>query len=310
MSRAIAALTTSEPQASHLVGVGLRHLHYQDALHGTSAIDFVEIHAENFFSHGGITQTVLGEIQEQYPISLHATSMGLGSAAPIKTSYLTQLKKLVEQINPALVSDHACFTWSYQKGVDVHAGDLLPLEFTPASLAVLSENIDRVQQILGRQILVENISSYISLQQDGMSETEFLVTLAERTQCGLLVDLNNILVNASNKINGDFSSNASTTPMAIARQWLDDIPQHLVKELHLAGYTPVSPPEIIIDDHSQPVSEQCWELYQHAIERYGPVHSLIEWDNALPPWQTLLDQAAKARAIINKVTRTQRGIIA
>lgn len=275
------------------IGVGLRHPHYKEALLGTSSIDFVEIHAENFFAEGGMLPELLSDIALQYPISLHSTSMGLGSAVGINGDYLQRLKQLSQQINPILISDHACFTWSNINGKSVHAGDLLPLEFTQQSLQVMVDNVNQVQQLLGRQILVENLSAYVEFNFSDMSETEFLSQLVDKTGCGLLVDLNNLLVNARN-----FSDQK---PLTVARQWLREIPSGAVGEIHLAGFTKVKEGELIIDDHSQPVSPECWLLYRDAIALFGAVTTLIEWDNNLPSWSTLLDQAVKARSISTEV---------
>lgn len=275
------------------VGVGLRHAHYRDALSGASAIDFVEVHAENFFAQGGATVSLLEEVSERYSVSLHSTSLGLGSAQGINTNYLNKLAGLIERVNPALISDHACFTWSELDGQTVHAGDLLPLEYSPQSLQLLADNVDRVQQRLGRQILVENVSAYVEFTDTAMSETEFLVGLADRTQCGLLVDLNNVLVNAHNFSEQD--------PLQVAKQWVDAIPTQHIGELHLAGYSPAQTHGLIIDDHSQAVSDACWALYEHTIKRTGPIHTLIEWDNDLPSWPILIAEALKARCIIDNL---------
>ncbi len=281
--------STRDEQGDVWIGVGLRYPHYREALEGTSAIDFVELHAENFFASGGLTRSLLQEVSKVYEISLHSTSLGLGSALGINGVYLEKLKALVSEVEPVLVSDHASFAWSTYAGKPVHAGDLLPLEFTEQSLEVMAANVDRVQQRLGRRLLVENLSAYIDLGQPQMSETEFLSRLVDRSQCGLLIDLNNILVNTHNFGNAD--------SLSLAKKWLREVPVTAVGELHLAGYTKVPPGELIIDDHSRAVSEECWELYRFAMGHFGPVTSLIEWDNELPDWQVLLDQAEKARTI-------------
>lgn len=283
----------SDERGLSKIGVGLRHPHYKEALLGTSSIDFVEIHAENFFAEGGMLPELLSDIALQYPISLHSTSMGLGSAVGINGDYLQRLKQLSQQINPILISDHACFTWSNINGKSVHAGDLLPLEFTQQSLQVMVDNVNQVQQLLGRQILVENLSAYVEFNFSDMRETEFLAELVDKTGCGLLVDLNNLLVNARN-----FSDQK---PLSVARKWLREIPSDAVGEIHLAGFTKVKEGELIIDDHSQPVSPECWLLYRDAVALFGAVTTLIEWDNNLPSWSTLLDQAAKARSISTEV---------
>lgn len=290
---------TSSGNEQHLgkVGVGLRHPHFREALEETPKIDFVEVHAENFFSQGGLSQAMLAEVRDRYEISLHSTSMGLGSAQGVNAVYLEKLASLIGQIEPVLVSDHACFAWSKLGEHNVHAGDLLPLEFSRRSLHVLADNVDRVQQQIGRRILVENLSSYVDFGNSDMRETEFLTALVERSQCGLLVDLNNLLVNANNFGRSD--------PLALAKNWLDAIPAAAVGEFHLAGYTPVAKDELIIDDHSREVSSSCWELYGYALDRFGAVTTLVEWDNDLPEWQTLLAEAEKARAMMGQIFLTQ-----
>lgn len=289
MSCEHAAQTVDESNLS-FVGVGLRHQHYREALLGTSSIDFVEIHAENFFSDGGVVQEILTDVAKLYPISLHSTSMGLGSAQGINTDYLKKLQRLIERIKPVSISDHACFAWSHFKGNPIHSGDLLPIEFSKQSLQMLSDNVDRVQQLLGRRILVENLSAYVELDHREMSETEFLSGLVERTNCGLLVDLNNLLVNAHNFSDQD--------PVEHAQAWIKQIPLQSVGEIHLAGYTPAAADSLIVDDHSQPVSDECWTLYDWMLKTVGPVPTLVEWDNELPTWDVLLDQARQAHAVM------------
>lgn len=277
-------------RAQGWVGVGLRHPHYHDAIAGSDAVDFLEIHAENFFAEGGMLSLVLEEVSSQYAISLHSTSMGLGSATGVNKAYLQRLANLAMRINPLLISDHASFAWSQYQGKNVHAGDLLPIEFSNIGLHVMASNVDRAQQILGCQILVENLSAYIDLGPGEFRETEFLTELSHRTGCGLLLDLNNLLVNAHN-----FSDEPA---LLVCKRWLDQIPPQLVGEIHLAGYTPASDGTLIIDDHSQAVSEECWALYRYAIQRFGPITTLVEWDNDLPQWHELLQQAQFAKQII------------
>lgn len=290
----------SDEIRSSMVGVGLRHPHYKDALLQTSSIDFVELHAENFFAEGGILPVLLDDISHQHPVSLHSTSMGLGSAMGINREYLQRLRRLSQQINPILISDHACYTWSHFNGKAVHAGDLLPIEFSSTSLKVMAENIDQVQQYLGRRILVENLSAYIEFNHSSMREAEFLTELVNLTGCGLLVDLNNLLVNAHN-----FSQEGA---LETATQWIEQVPYEAIGEIHLAGYTPTAPGALIVDDHSHPVSEECWELYNLTLQRIGPVTTLIEWDNNLPSWRELLAQADHARGIMSPYTLPDKAL--
>ena len=289
---------------SNYIGVGLRHAHYQDALAGTSSIDFIEVHAENFFAAGGLAPKILEDISDIYPISLHATSMGLGSATAINSDYLTRLENLVRHIDPWLISDHACFTWSqcdWRNGnsTDIHAGDLLPVEFNEQGLAVLADNVNRVQQQMGRPLLIENISSYLTQTNDTMSETDFLLKLVEKTQCGLLIDLNNILVNAQNF--------GTDTPLSEAKRWLQQLPAHVIGEFHLAGCTPAKQGSLLVDDHAEAVSDDCWSLYEYAVTKFGPKPTLIEWDNNLPEWDVLLEQASKARQIVHSYNESKKG---
>lgn len=275
------------------IGVGLRHKHYQEALASSAPIDFIEVHSENFFAEGGATISYLELIREKYDVSLHSTALGLASAKAIPETFLKRLQHLVSLINPMLVSDHASYAWGSWMSKPVHMGDLLPISFNENTLKVLVENINFVQQKLQRQILVENLSSYISFEDDEMSEAEFLVEVSNRTGCGLLLDLNNILVSAHN-------TNADNA-LVYAKHWLENIPVGAVKEIHLAGYSKVSEGELIIDDHSQPISSDCWQVYEDAIKRFGNIPTLIEWDNDLPSWLTLTAEAEHARKLATKV---------
>ena len=275
------------------VGVGLRHQHIAEALNTPAAIDFVEVHSENFFAKGGALHHLIQDIAETYPVSLHSTAMGLGSAIGIPDSYLHQLNHLANVVNPFMMSDHAAFAWGEVSGLPVHGGDLLPLVYNQQNLMVMIQHVDQIQQKLGRQILVENLSAYLDLPNSTMSEQEFLIELRNVTGCGLLIDLNNILVNAYN--------DGATDILKTGREWLDIIPRDSVGEIHLAGFTTPSDQALAIDDHSQPVSHLGWGLYIHAIRRFGPVPTLIEWDNQLPNWSVLVDQAIQARSLAQEV---------
>lgn len=282
-------MTTSNRSTAAKVGVGLRHPHYEAALADAADIDFVEVHAENFYVDGGANLAVLERARELYDISLHCTALGLGSAVGLSASAIARLAALVERFDPILVSDHLCFCWVTSNGRRVHAGDLLPVQRSRASLAVLADNIDRVQQAIGRPLLVENISTYIDQAQQDYGETEFLYRLVERSGCRLLVDINNLLVNAHNL--------GEALPGDYAMRWLDQIPAAAVAEIHLAGYTPVPRGEIAVDDHGAPVSALAWQVYEYALRRLGPVPTLIEWDTALPGWTDMQAEAMRARSI-------------
>lgn len=276
------------------IGIGLRHSHIEIALSSLAPIDFVEIHAENYFAKGGALHQILEDIADSYPISIHATAMGLASATAAPKHYLDQLIRLHERVNPILFSDHAAFGWGLLQGKTIHAGDLLPPVYNSENLAIMVQRVDHIQQLLGRQILVENLSSYLSYPINTMSEPEFLVALHQTTGCGLLVDINNILVNAFNDAVPDI--------LAAGMQWLQQIPEQSVGEIHLAGFSHPFPGQLAVDDHAQPVSEDGWALYRQAVKRFGPVPTLIEWDNQLPAWDTLIQEANKARHIIHEIT--------
>jgi len=275
------------------IGVGLRHAHFADALSSSATIDFVEVHSENFFAEGGALKQILLDVARRYPVSLHSIAMGLGSATAIPSPYLKKLKQLTELVNPFLVSDHAAFAWGNVNELPVHGGDLLPPVYNSLNLCLMVENVDRIQQLLGRKILVENLSAYLSMPGATLTEPEFLSQLTEQTECGLLLDLNNILVNAFNQ--------QETNSLQYATRWLEAIPPETVGEIHLAGFTQVTQGDIAIDDHARPVSQLGWQLYEIALQRFGNIPTLIEWDNDLPSWQVLVAEANKAREIAKKV---------
>ncbi len=274
--------------ASHpLVGVGLRAPHFEALLASPQSVDFVEVHAENHFAEGGLSRALLERVAGVLPLSLHGTGAGLASKVPIPMAHLRRLRALVEWAQPTWVSDHVAQTWFVHHGQLRHAGDLLPVAFERAALRHLVDNTCRVQDHLGRQILIENLAQYVVFAQSDMTELEFLVRACEQSGCGLLVDLNNLHVNALNAGEGDAE--------ASVRRWLDACPAHLVKELHLAGSTP-NPGGLVIDDHAQPVSEPVWALHRHACQRFPQAVTLIEWDEQLPPWSRLVQEADRARA--------------
>lgn len=275
----------------HAVGVGLRSAHFQEALSRRADIDFVEVHAENYFAEGGASIAVLQEAASLYPISLHGTGGGLASKMPIPHAHLPKLRHLIEITGAALVSDHVSQTWFMQDGAVRHAGDLLPIAFNDASLGHLVSNVARVQDFLGRQILIENISQYLRFAQSDMPELDFLVKACERTGCALLVDINNLYVNALNA--------GEAQPESAVAHWLQQCPPYLVKELHLAGSTePAS--GLVIDDHARPVSAPVWRLYEQAMASFPRAATLIEWDEQLPTWGRLVEEAQHARRLINQ----------
>lgn len=287
---------SSAPEAFAPVGIGWRHAHYGEVLEQRPALDFLEVHSENFFADGGASLAVLSQARSHYPISLHGVGLGLGSACGIDPWHLDQLARLVERIEPVRVSDHACFARGplpLAGGPDaaVHASDLLPIPFNAAALAVMSENVDRVQDRLQRPLLVENLSAYLSFADADREETQFLTDLVAHTGCQLLVDVNNLYVNALNaRLAG-----SDADPVAVCMRWLYQIPVGAVGELHVAGHRDCG--DVVIDDHGSVVCKAVWQIYRHALKRFGGVPTLVEWDTDLPPLAVLLDQAAHARAV-------------
>jgi uncharacterized protein (UPF0276 family) len=291
------------------VGIGWRHPHYAELLQRQPALDFIEVHSENFFAPGGAALAVLRDGRARYPVSLHGIGLSLGSATGVDAWHLDQLARLVHTIDPVRISDHASFARGTLPGATaattVHAADLLPVPFSHEALDVMCANVLRVQDRLQRPLAVENLSAYLRWQHADMSETQFLSNLVQHTGCTLLVDVNNIYVNALNaQLLGEPGE-----PLQTCREWLDQIPGEAVAEIHLAGHIHCG--DIVIDDHGSRVSEPVWTLYRHAIARFGAVPTLIEWDTGVPPLDVLLDEAARAREAAAAALRpTPSGAIA
>lgn len=264
------------------VGIGLRYPYYQDILDTRPAIGWLEVHPENYFG-GGMHRRFLREISAHYPISLHAVGLSLGSAHAVSENHLRQIKELVDLCQPFAVSDHA----SWSASGNAHLNDLLPLPYTEETLAALCRNIERTQEVLGRAILVENPSTYVAFKDNEMSEAAFMNAAAQRTGCGLLLDINNIYVQ---------SRNHGLDPFA----YIDAIRPGTVGEMHLAGHTerPAGESVIVVDTHNRPVRDEVWDLYEHAARRFGRVPTLIEWDQDFPALEVLLAEAVKARRIL------------
>ncbi len=291
----------SKPELkSTAVGVGLRSEHFQDVLEQAPALDFLEVHSENFFADAGIAVDLLQEVSASTPISLHGTSAGLGSVEAVPDDYFKKLKRLVDRVDPILVSDHLCFTWARIGGRLFHGGDLLPIPFTEDSLRHAVNNIDRMQQYLGRQIAIENVCAYIEFDQSDFGEASFLGEIVARTQCGLILDINNLMVSARN-------GQASNLENFVDR-YVESLDHSAISEIHLAGSTPVGEEELLIDDHARPVSEAGWQIYQRVLNAVGPRPTLIEWDNNLPSWRELLGEASKARKAQRQVLRRERSL--
>lgn len=256
-------------------GIGLRHVHFRELLETLPDIGWLEAHSENFFGDGGQPLWFLDQLREEYPISLHGVGLGLGSADPLDPWHLKRLKGLCDRVEPALLSEHLC--WNHVNGEWLN--DLLPLPYTEEAARHVSQRISELQDFLGRQVLIENLSSYLEYNHSTMPEWEFLVAIARTSGCGILLDVNNIHVNA---MNHGFDPH----------DYLDAIPVELVAEIHLAGYEERD--GILIDSHSRPVSTAVWRLYDRAWQRFGPVPTLIEWDADIPDLDVLLQEAYKA----------------
>jgi uncharacterized protein len=282
------------PPVMPLAGIGWRHPHYAQVLEAPVRVGFLEVHSENFFAQGGAALATLVQARSHYNISLHGVGLSLGSAAGIDEWHLDQLVRLVQIMEPVRVSDHACFARGTVQQQDVHAADLLPIPFNQASLDILCANVQRVQDRLQRSILVENLSAYVEVPGSDRSEADFLNALSQRTGCQLLVDVNNIYVNALNAQNASAGLRDMHQAVQSCTAWLDSIRPDSVAELHLAGHCVMD--DMVIDDHGSMVCDAVWRVYAHAVQRFGAVPALIEWDTDIPPLQTLLNEAAHADA--------------
>ena len=277
-------------------GIGLRAPHYREVLRDLPAAGWLEVHSENYFSRGGQGLHFLEQVRAHYPLSLHGVGLSLGSADALSREHLQRLKTLVDRFAPALVSDHLC--WGMIGGR--HLNDLLPLPYTQEALAIVCEHVVQTQDHLRRQILVENVSSYLEFSDSRIPEWEFVAEVAARTGCGILLDVNNVYVS---------SVNHGFDPL----RYLDAMPVGAVQEVHLAGFERVrvdAGGEVLIDTHGRQVAGPVWNLYGEALSRVGPVPTLIEWDTDVPALAVLLDEAAKAQAILDEWTEAPHALAA
>jgi len=262
-------------------GIGLRARHYRDFLGARpgfpAAGGWVEVHSENYFGAGGYDRHVLERVRADFPVSLHGVGLGLGSVEGWSEQHLEKLASLVERIEPALVSEHLC--WGASSNLSFN--DLLPLSYTAEALKLAAARVSRVQDRLRRRILVENVSTYLFIEESEMCEAEFLAELARRSGCGVLLDVNNLYVN---QVNHGADALAQMQLLAPAS----------VEEIHLAGH--LVSEKGLIDHHGDRVAEPVWRLYEAALKRFGSVPTLIEWDTDVPPLGVLLEEAAKAAA--------------
>ncbi len=257
-------------------GVGLRRPHYSYILEHRPPVDWFEVISENFMVDGGRPLEVLEGVREHYPIVLHGVSLSIGSADPLNRDYLDKLAALAGRFEPAWVSDHLC--WTGVGGHNLH--DLIPLPYTEEAVRHVSARVRQVQDILGRRMLLENVSSYLTFQHSTMAEWEFLTAVAEESDCAILLDINNIHVSAYNH---GFDPEA----------YLKAVPSERVVQFHLAGYSDHG--SYLLDTHDHPVCEAVWRLYEQAAARLGPVATLIEWDDHIPEFATLAATADQAR---------------
>ena len=266
-------------------GIGLRAPHMGELLARRPQVAWLEVHSENYFASGGRAVAELDAVRRDYPLSLHGVGLSLGSADPLNEEHLENLQRAVARFEPALVSEHLCWT-SIGGG---HFHDLLPLPYTEEALTHVTARIQAVQERLGLRLLIENVSSYLEFEHSNIPEWEFLREVAARSGCGILLDVNNIYVSA---VNHGFDP----------KVYLDAIPSQDVGEIHLAGHVrnEVEGGSLLIDSHSRPVCDEVWTLYDHVLSRMGPKPTLIEWDSDLPSLDELLSEAAKAQAHLER----------
>lgn len=266
-------------------GVGLKADHYRTILETKPDVGWFEVHPENYMGEGGPPHAYLSAIRRDYPLSLHGVGMSLGGVDPLDEDHLARFAVLVERYQPALVSEH--LAWATHKSDFLN--DLLPLPLTHEALDVMAEHVDQMQSALKRQVLVENPSTYLSFDGEVMEEPEFLVALASRTGCGLLLDVNNVYVSARNH---------GFDPVP----YIDAIPADLIGEVHVAGHAveEINEAQLLIDDHGSAVVDEVWSLFGRLIDRVGPKPTLVEWDTNVPAWGVLLAEADKADALLRQ----------
>ncbi|WP_026870402.1 DUF692 domain-containing protein [Inquilinus limosus] len=272
-----------------LAGTSFKPQHLPAILADTGWAGFFEIHAENYMGAGGPPHDALTRIRRDHPVSLHGVCLSIGGPQPLDPAHLARFKALVDRYEPALVSEH--LAWSTHGGTFFN--DLLPLPYTPATLARVVDHVDEVQEAIGRPILIENPSTYVLFRDSTMGETDFLRALVRRTGCGLLLDVNNVFVSATNH---------GTSALA----YLAEFPLGPVGEIHLAGHAEQADDEgdpLLIDSHDRPVAGAVWTLFEAVIARAGPVPTLIEWDSGIPDWPVLKAEAIAAQAVLDRHAR-------
>ena len=268
-------------------GIGYKPQHFAALLADPDAVGWLEIHAENYMGDGGRPLAQLRHLRDRFPLSVHGVGLSIGGEGPLDADHLARLKHLLGWVEPASFSEH--LAWSTHDGAFLN--DLLPLPYTATTLARVVAHIDQVQEVLGRRMLLENPSTYLAFAETEMSEVDFLTEIARRTGCGLLLDVNNVFVSATN---------LGYAPDA----YVDAFPLHLVGEIHLGGHDAQADDHgapLLIDSHGRAVADPVWTLYDRAIRAAGPIPTLIEWDNDVPEWPVLAAEAARAARVLEAV---------
>ncbi len=272
-------------------GLGLRPEHYDEILSGDPNVDWFEVISENYMIPGGKPLRILDEIRERYPIVMHGVSLSIASTAPLDVDYLTELKTLADRVDPKWISDHLC--WTGVHGVNLH--DLLPIPYTQEALNHVVDRVSRVQDFLGRRLTLENVSSYVTFAESEMSEWEFVSEVARRADCWLLFDVNNVYVSAHNH---GFST----------RDFLHGVPRDRIVQFHLAGHSHEG--DHIVDTHDHPVCDQVWDFYRQTVSHFGPVSTMIERDDNIPPLAEVVAELDVARRIAKEVAEAKQTIAA
>lgn len=269
-------------------GAGFKAEHVDDILSTKANIGFFEVHAENYMGAGGVPHRQLSEIRDNYPLSLHGVGLSIGGEDPLNMAHLQRLSDLNKRYQPGLFSEH--LAWSSHDGA--YLNDLLPVPYDDETLNRVCDHVDQVQEVVGRQMLLENPSTYVAFEQSTMSEIDFIKAIAKRTGCALLLDVNNIYVSATNH---------QYSP----EDYLDAFPVEYVQEVHLAGHAPDEDEAgrpLLIDAHDRKVADAVWILYERLVAKSGAIPTLIEWDDDIPAWPVLLNEAAIAEGILNKLS--------
>lgn len=265
-------------------GVGLKAQHYEAVLDSRPDLGWFEVHAENYMGAGGPPHHYLARIRRDYPLSLHGVGLSIGGATPLDEAHLARFKDLAERYEPGLVSEH--LAWSTHN--DIYFNDLLPLPYTDETVVRVSDHLDRMQEVVGHRVLLENPSTYVTFRESSMSEIDFLKAVVKRSGCGLLLDVNNVMVSATNQ---------GTAPEA----YIDAFPLEHVGEIHLGGHAREDDDQgntLLIDAHDRAVDAAVWQLYDRSLARGGAKPTLIEWDNDLPDWATLYSEAQAAEQLL------------